>query len=295
MQPESSPGGQRIMEERNIESPFLGLKEYHTPEKVKRYWADLIFHTRWPFYSKFVRTVLKYRKYALQGIYTDQIWCRSSVEILQDLEQCGAKIHIEGIDNIAKDPEPVVFVANHMSTAESMLLPGIVAPFRRVTFVVKRSLMEGTFFGPVMRSRNPVVVERKDPRADLKVVMQEGVERLKNGISVIVFPEGKRRNIFDPANMNSLGVKLAAKANVNVIPIALKTDFWGNGRFLKEWGPLRRKNPLYFSFGAPIPISEGTKQVHAKVLDYIQQKMNQWTEQKPGLKSMSPGLESHGA
>ena len=88
-----------------------------------------------------------------------------------------------------------------------------------------------------MRSRNPIVVGRTDPRKDLEAVMNGGVELLKNGISIVIFPQSTRSVEFKPEEFNSLGVKLAKKAGVDVVPIALKTDFWGNGKLIKEAWP----------------------------------------------------------
>ena len=50
------------------------------------------------------------------------------------------------MENIARDPAPVVFIGNHMSTLETMVLPGLIAPHREVTFVVKESLVKPSAF-----------------------------------------------------------------------------------------------------------------------------------------------------
>ena len=73
-----------------------------------------------------------------------------------------------------------------------------------------------------MRSRNPIVVGRTDPRKDFETVMNGGAERLKNGISIIIFPQSTRSLDFKPEEFNSLGVKLAKKAGVQVVPVAIK-------------------------------------------------------------------------
>ena len=56
--------------------------------------------------------------------------------------------------------------------------------------------------------------------------MEEGSERLKKGKSVLIFPQKTRSEIFNPKEFNSLGVKLAKKNNVPVIPMAVLTDAW---------------------------------------------------------------------
>ncbi len=142
------------------------------------------------------------------------------------------------MENITKSAGPVLFISNHMSTLETMIFPGIIAPHRELTFVVKESLVRHPFFGDVMRSRNPVIVGRTDPRKDFEAVMNGGVDLLSKGISIVIFPQSTRSIVFKPEEFNSLGVKLAKKAGVEVVPVAIKTDFWGNGKWMKELGPL---------------------------------------------------------
>ena len=104
------------------------------------------------------------------------------------------------------------------------------------------------FFGPVMCSRDPIVVGRTNPREDLAAVLEGGLERLKKGISIIVFPQHTRSREFNPQMFNSIGVKLAKKAGVPIVPLALKTDAWGQGKKIKELGPVTpgmlSKSPL---------------------------------------------------
>ncbi len=112
--------------------------------------------------------------------------------------------------------------------------------------MVKESLVRHPLFGDVMRSRDPIVVGRTDPRKDLEAVMNGGMELLSKGISIVIFPQSTRSVEFRPEEFNSLGVKLAKKAGVKVVPVALKTDFWGNGKVIRELGPLdSRKTYLY--------------------------------------------------
>ncbi len=63
----------------------------------------------------------------------------------------------------------------------------------KVTFVVKESLVKHPLFGDVMRSRNPIVVGRTDPRKDFEAVMNEGAEKLSKGISIIIFPQSTQQ------------------------------------------------------------------------------------------------------
>jgi len=180
------------------------------------------------------------------------------------------------MENISKPAGPVLFISNHMSTLETMVLPCVIAPHRDVTFVVKESLVRHPLFGDIMRSRNPIVVGRTDPRKDLEAVMNGGVELLSKGISIIIFPQSTRSIEFNPAEFNSLGVKLAKKAGVQVVPIAVKTDFWGNGKWIKELGPLDSNKPIYIRFGEPISITGNGKEENQRIIEFIKSSLEDW-------------------
>jgi len=249
---------------------------YNTPGKKLNLWQKLIFNNRLYFTYKFAIVVFRSRSQARRGIYNDKLWADSSYYIFRFIEKSGGRYHITGMENIAKTPEPVLFISNHMSTLETMILPGIIAPLRRVTFVVKESLVRHPLFGDVMRSRDPIVVGRTDPRKDLEAVMDGGMELLSKGISIVIFPQSTRSVEFKPEEFNSLGVKLAKKAGVKVVPIALKTDYWGNGKIIRELGPLDSKKQIYIKFGEPFPVTGTGKEENQKIIDFIQSSLKEW-------------------
>jgi 1-acyl-sn-glycerol-3-phosphate acyltransferase len=256
---------------------YFDSTSYHTPEKKQLTLKDkLLLNNRLYFAFKYGGTVLRTRKEAIRKVYDTKAWADSSFEILQFIENTGGKFHITGMENITKLPDPIIFISNHMSTLETMVLPGIIAPHREVTFVVKESLVKHPLFGDVMRSRNPIVVGRTDPRKDLEAVMNGGVDLLSKGISIIIFPQSTRSLEFKSEEFNSIGVKLAKKAGVQIVPIAIKTDFWGNGRLIKELGPLDSKKPIHFKFGEPMIVSGNGKEENQKIIDFIQSSLKDW-------------------
>ena len=138
---------------------------YDTPVKEKLNLPDrLRLNNRLYFIYKYAEVVLKTRKQAIRRVYGDKEWADSSFYIFRFIEKTGGIFHISGMENIAKSPEPVLFIGNHMSTLETMVLPGIISPLRKVTFVVKESLVKHPLFGDVMRSRNPIVVRSEERR-----------------------------------------------------------------------------------------------------------------------------------
>jgi 1-acyl-sn-glycerol-3-phosphate acyltransferase len=127
-----------------------------------------------------------------------------------------------------------------------------------------------------MRSRDPIIVGRSDPRKDLEAVMNGGMQLLSKGISIVIFPQSTRSLVFKPEDFNSLGIKLAKKAGVKVVPIALKTDYWGNGKIIKELGPIDRKKLIHFRFGEPIEVTGNGKEENQRIIEFIQSSLAEW-------------------
>jgi 1-acyl-sn-glycerol-3-phosphate acyltransferase len=260
-----------------MQKGYFDSYTYHTPEKEHLSFGDkILLNSRLYFTLKYAATVLRTRKEAIRKIYDTKAWTDSSFEIFRFIEDIGGKFHITGMENITKPAGPALFRSNHMSTLETMILPSIIGPHRELTFVVKESLVKHPLFGDVMRSRNPIVVGRTDPRKDFEAVMNGGVELLAKGVSIIIFPQSTRSLDFKPEEFNSLGVKLAKKAGVEVVPIALKTDFWGNGKFIKELGPIDSKKPIHIKFGEPFRITGNGKEDNQRIIDFIHTSLEEW-------------------
>jgi 1-acyl-sn-glycerol-3-phosphate acyltransferase len=256
---------------------YFESNTYYTAEKKKLTFSDwLRLNNRIYFTRKYAGVIFRTRKQAINKMYDTKAWTDSSFEILRFIEKSGGRFHITGMENITKHEGPVLFISNHMSTLETMVMPCIIGPHRELTFVVKESLVKHPLFGDVMRSRNPVVVGRSDPRKDLEAVMNGGAELLANGVSIIIFPQSTRSLEFKPEEFNSLGVKLAKKAGVPVVPVAIKTDFWGNGKIIKELGPLDSKKTIYFKFGEPFLITGNGKEDNQRIIEFIHTSLQEW-------------------
>jgi 1-acyl-sn-glycerol-3-phosphate acyltransferase len=231
------------------------------------------------FYPRMLKVVWQASRTARQGAYTGEKWIQSSLDIVEALESVGIRIEVDNLGEIQRLASPCIFVGNHMSVLETFVLPCLIQPFRDVTFVVKESLIAYPFFKHILLSRDPIVVGRSDPRRDLRHVLEEGLRRLERRISVIIFPQTTRSAVFDEKKFNSLGVKVAERGKVPVVPFALKTDAWGVGRKLKDFGRIAPDEPVRFAFGKPLPASGNSRENQRQVVGFIRGKLDEWGHQ----------------
>jgi 1-acyl-sn-glycerol-3-phosphate acyltransferase len=255
--------------------------EYHTADNVPPLLLNrLTFNSRFIFTALFLKIVFKSRGLARKGLYDTRQWVDTSHEVFTLVERCGGRIHITGLDNLRNNRDPLLFLSNHMSTLETMIFPGIIQPLTDVTFVVKDALVNHWVFKDIMKSRNPIVLSRENPREDFRIVMEQGQDRLQKNISIIIFPQSTRRVEFRPSEFNSLGTKLAAKEGVQVIPVAIKTDFWGFGKFSSYLGPIDRSKHVHIAFGEPMRVTAPGKKEHQAIVEFIQDHLEIWKDFK---------------
>lgn len=255
--------------------------DYHSPARkigwLARITPSLVF------YLKMIRIVMGDSRAGRAGLYTDERWVLGSQRVTTALESVGIRINVENIDSFINLTSPCVFAGNHMSVLETFLLPGIIQPHRNITFVVKDKLLTYPIFKDVIAARRPIVVARVNPRRDLEIVLKEGVKRLKASSSVMLFPQPTRDPIFIPAHFNSLGVKLARRAGVTVIPIAIKSNAWGIGRWIKDFGTISPKIPVHIAFGDPITVTGNGKAAQEIIVQFISEKLREWEDKDSSL------------
>jgi len=257
--------------------PDISGNRYETdPVRYRRYSSRRIFRGPFWFYLRYSILVIwsgikfSYTKDPQKAVTLQ------ALRVMRIVEKQGAHLSFDGLDRYPAEKGPYVFACNHMGTLEVNALPGLIASRTPMTFVVKDSLLKLPFFGQVLRRLRAIPVMRQNPGEDLKQVFSEGQRLLSEGVSIILFPESTRQDVFSPRRFNSLAVKLAIRAGVPVIPVALRTDFWGVGKRIKEFGPLFPDRLVHITFGEPIKPAGRGKTEHQQVLDFIASHLLEW-------------------
>jgi len=211
-----------------------------------------------------------------RGRFNYDCWARCCMSSIQFVEKVGGTISFEGFQQRAAYSGPVVYVSNHMSTLETMIYPTALLSFGKLAIILKKSLVELPLAGAALKALESIPVTRKNAREDLVTVLEQGPIRIANGSSVLLFPQGTRQSVFEARRFNTLGAKLAERAHVPVVPIAVQTDFLQNGRLIKDFGMVDPARPVRIACGPAVSTDEGAKKAHEQCVEFIAGKLKGW-------------------
>lgn len=204
-------------------------------------------------------------------------WSVFGHRVTKLVEKLGGYIEIDGFEGIKDLNRPVVWVANHMSSLETYMLPPMLMTWPGLIIVLKEELAHYPLFGNVVKAVYPIRIERKSPVEDLRKVLNEGKAGIEAGRSALIFPQGKRERLFNPAEFNTLGTKLAQHAKAPVVPIAVMTDFMRIGKKHRDLGTtIHPSSPVRFSCGPVIPHDLPRNEVQARSVEFISSKLAEW-------------------
>lgn len=147
---------------------------------------------------------------------------------------CGIDYRVEGRQHIPA--RPAVVLAKHQSAWETIAFQLI---FPTQTWVLKRELLWIPLFGWGLAATRPIAIDRKAGKKALRQVVEQGTERLREGLWVVVFPEGTRVPPGEKGRYAQGGATLAVKAGVPIVPVAHNAgSFWPKQGFCKWPGTI---------------------------------------------------------
>jgi 1-acyl-sn-glycerol-3-phosphate acyltransferase len=131
------------------------------------------------------------------------------------------RVTVRGQENV--DPRyPVIFMSNHQSNFDIPVLLGhLRCQFR---WLAKAELFRIPIFGRGMRGAGYIPIDRSDRRAAFKS-LETAAETIRNGTSVMIFPEGTRSRDGKLHPFKKGGFVLAVDAGVPIVPVVLHGTF----------------------------------------------------------------------
>lgn len=124
------------------------------------------------------------------------------------------RLKVEGLKNI--DPlKTYVIVANHQSLADIIIIYQIRMYFK---WVAKKELLKLPFIGGLLWVNDHVLLSREE-HGSIKKVYRKAAELLRNGVSMLFFPEGTRSDTDDMGEFKNGAFKLAIKEAKPILPI----------------------------------------------------------------------------
>ena len=186
-----------------------------------------------PGFTKLVWSILKLNKYIpliegakARGDFHEervQIAAASQDWINRVMEIYDTKFEITGQENIPEGP--CVFIANHQAYCD---VPAVLKAFegKAVGFIAKAEFKPVPFLSSwILRTRGLFIpTNGADPRESLKIINQ-GIEYIKEGFSMMIFPEGRRSWGPEMGEFKPGSFKLATKAKVPVVPITINGTY----------------------------------------------------------------------
>jgi 1-acyl-sn-glycerol-3-phosphate acyltransferase len=182
----------------------------------------------------------------------------------------GVTYSVSGKENLPEN-ETCVFWAKHQSILELYILQHFMP---RHTWVFKKILLHVPFFGWGLRVIEAIGIDRKGGRSAVEQIIDIGTQRLNDGISVMLFPEGTRMPIGKTRKYGRSGAYLAKEAGHKIVPIAHNAgEFWGRQNLIINPGEVK------IVIGSPIDPTN-------KTVDEISRECKAWIEQT--MRNISP-------
>ena len=176
---------------------------------------------------------------------------------------CGIKVEIIGKENLPN--EPCVIVSNHQGQWETYSMQYLFHP---MCTLLKKELLYIPLWGWAMKMLNPIAINRNKPKEAILQTLEEGSDRLKKGMYVLLFPEGTRVKAGRVGKYARSSFELAKRNDVMVLPLCHNSgDCWPAHKFIKKPGKIT------LIIGEPFYV-EDSKQSASDVKEWVEKKLN---------------------
>jgi 1-acyl-sn-glycerol-3-phosphate acyltransferase len=158
----------------------------------------------------------------------------------------GVRVSVTGIERIDTG-RPYIFMSNHQSNFDIPVLLGhLPVQFR---WLAKAELFRIPVFGRAMRGAGYISIDRAD-RAAAFDSLHQAAEKIRQGVSILIFPEGTRSLDGFLRTFKKGGFVLAIQAGVPIVPVVVRGTF----DIMPKHRLLIRPRDVTVDVGAPIAV-----------------------------------------
>ncbi len=171
-------------------------------------------------------------------------------------------VKVEGKGLIERD-QSYVFVANHQGAFDIFLIYGFLG--RNIRWMMKHQILKIPFVGTACKSSRQIIIDKRGPKR-IKASYDQAREILKEGVSLMVFPEGARTFTGHMGHFTRGAFMLADELQLPVVPITINGSFNVMPR-TNDWHFVNW-HPLSITIHQPIyPIGEGSTNIASTMTD----------------------------
>lgn len=183
------------------------------------------------FLNKYKKAIAKAKAEGNREVERENIRLAMSTWGTKFLEIAGCTLEVIGKENLPTEG-PVVYMCNHQGTADIIAL---CAALDKIQFgyIAKEELHKLPLYGKWIERVRSVMIKRDDPREALKAI-NEGIELIEDGFSLMIFPEGTRSRGAAMGEFKKGSMKLATKPGVPIVPVSIE----GTYKIFEEKGVL---------------------------------------------------------
>ena len=175
---------------------------------------------------------------------------------------CGLDYQVQGRENLPFGAHVTLW--KHSSSWETFAQFVIGRPS---ALVLKRELMWIPFFGWGLALIRSIPINRSAGTSAIQLVVEEGQARLRQGLWVLVFPEGTRTAPGETRKYGLSGALLASRTGCKVIPVAHDAGYYWPRR-----GLLKKRGTIRVVIGKPIDAAgRDPREINAEVQKWIEQ------------------------
>jgi len=173
----------------------------------------------------------------------------------------GIQVEVSGMENIMRD-RAQIFVANHQSYFDIFALSGYVPV--QLRWVAKASLFRIPFVGWSMKAAGYIGVDRSNRKKAYQSFLAT-IEKVKQGYSVVIFPEGTRSENGTIGPFKKGGHLLAVRSQVPMVPVTLV----GTGKIIKKKSMVINPGPIRIILSPPIYLENSSAHAGEDTLESI--------------------------